>query len=415
MYPRFMRTFLQHTVQRVRSLIKTEPEACDFALILSGGGARSSYQAGVLKYIAEAFPTTSFPFLTGVSAGAINTSHLSNHTGDIQAAAEHLVESWISIRAEEVFHSESTFAFVRGALFRGKSQAEDQLAHRQGLLDTAPLRDYLRRKLGTKDGYLHGVAENLRAGRLKAYAIITTNYNTNQTVTWLQGRDIKGWERPNRVGINTRLSVDHIMASTALPLLFPAVKIGAAWYGDGGIRLSAPLAPAVHMGADRILAISTRYDRSQAEADTPSFVGYPATSQIIGTLMNAIFLDVMEQDALMMHRINQLLETVPRSKWNGFRPIRLLMLRPSKDLGQLASQYEPKFTGAIRLLTMGLGSDETKSPDWLSMLLFERSYIENLIEIGYEDAQNQHEKLEEFLDPGSDYRWLHRWQHLFND
>ncbi|MBT8400046.1 MAG: patatin, partial [Rhodothermia bacterium] len=200
-----------------------------------------------------------------------------------------------------------------------------------------------------------------------------------------------------RVGINTTLTVEHIMASTAIPILFPAIRIGDAYYGDGGIRLSAPLAPLVHLGSTRILAISTRYQRSRAEADDPAFVGYPPMSQIFGLLMNAIFLDALDQDALTMDRINALLEQLPARKRLGLRPIDLLVLRPSVDLGKMAGEYESKVTGVLGLISRSMGAARSKSPDWLSMLLFEPDYVSRLIEIGYQDAHDQRAQLERFF------------------
>jgi NTE family protein len=188
------------------------------------------------------------------------------------------------------------------------------------------------------------------------------------------------------------------MASTALPLLFPAVRVNGSWYGDGGIRLTSPLSPAVHLGATSIFVVSTRYPRSRREADMPAVVGYPPAAQVMGLLMNAIFLDVLDQDAFNMQRINELVRHLPPRKRNGLRPIKLLMLRPSIDLGRLAGEYELEVKGALQLLTRGLGTGETKSPDWLSMLLFENDYIDRILNIGWEDARKQHDEIARFLD-----------------
>lgn len=376
----------------------------DCAVILSGGGARASYQAGVLQYIAQVFPEASFPILTGVSAGAINAAQLANHVGNFQEAANELMECWLEISIEEVFEAESSFSLFKRVL--GKSVDPRHLSETvfsmpagKALVDTSPLRTYLEGQLKAEGGKLTGIAKNLDAGRLKAVCLTGTNYLTGQTVTWVQGRNIMDWQRPNRVGVHTELTIDHIMASTALPLLFPAVRVDNAWFGDGGIRLSSPLSPAVHLGADSIFVISTRYGRSRREADAPSVVGYPPAAQVVGLLMNAIFLDVLDQDATTMRRINHLTRQLPLHKRNGFRPIKLFMMRPSQDLGKLASEYELKLHGALRLLTRGIGSGETKSPDWLSMLLFDADYIARLTQIGWEDARREHDQIARFLDP----------------
>lgn len=377
------------------------------ALVLSGGGARAAYQAGVLDYIGDAFPDARFPILTGVSAGAINAAHLANHTGSFAASTDRLVATWKEITTADVFEAESNLSFFWD-LVRSRYTGERPApigatrAHEQhGLVDTAPLRQLLRKQLRAPSGELAGVDVNLRRGRLRAFAVITTNYATGQTVTWVQGAGVPRWERPNRVSVNATLEVEHVMASTALPLIFPAVRLGRAWYGDGGIRLAAPLAPAVHLGADRILVISTSYDRSRAEADMPAVRGYPPAAQIVGMLLNAVFLDALEQDARMLRRINRLVERVPRHRRNGIRPIRLLEIRPSADIARLCGACDVDMPGPLSLLLRGLGADQTKSPDWLSMLLFERPYLERLVEIGYHDARRQHGALEIFLQDGT--------------
>jgi len=371
--------------------------------VLGGGGARAAYQAGVLQYIADVFPNAAFSILTGVSAGAINAAHLANNTGTFRQAAERLAACWYEITADQVFTPESAMSLIRRIMVpsinkRHPAESVIHVDEGQALLDTAPLRAFLERNLQPVEGELRGVAENLRTGRLKAACITATNYATGQTVTWVQGRDIGRWQRPNRVGIRTNLTVDHIMASTALPLLFPAVRVGNAWFGDGGIRLTSPLSPAIHLGATSICVISTRYGRSRREADEPAVIGYPPAAQVMGLLMNAIFLDMLDQDALNMKRINELVEHLAPHRRDGLRLIKLLMLRPSVDLGKLASQYEIKVRGALRLLTRGLGTGEIKSPDWLSMLLFEDDYIDRIVQIGWEDARRQHDRLTEFFD-----------------
>ena len=371
--------------------------------MLGGGGARASYQAGVLQYIADVFPEAHFPILTGVSAGAINTAHLANHTGSFRQAADDLAKHWYSISVGQVFEPESAMALTRRILGKSvnrkrPSEAGLRAEEGQALLDTAPLRVFLEGLLKPVEGELVGVAENIRQDRLKAACITATNYSTGQSVTWVQGSDIENWQRPNRVGIHTPLTIDHVMASTALPLLFPAVHVDNAWYGDGGIRLTSPLSPAIHLGATSIFVISTRYGRSRREADEPVVVGYPPAAQVMGLLMNAIFLDMLDQDAHHMRLVNEIVRNLPPQKRRGLRPIKLFMLRPSVDLGKLAGEYELKLGGALRLLTRGLGTEETQSSDWLSMLLFQEEYIDRLVQIGWQDARSQHHQIAQFLD-----------------
>ncbi len=401
--PRSIRLdFVRSSFHHLRRFFRPTPEPANCALVLSGGGARSAYQVGVLQYIAAAFPDAQFPIIQGVSAGAINAAHLANDCSPFPEAVDNLIECWSSLRTENVFQSESSARFLWNLIRSGKESDGDSDIHEspsKALLDTSPLRTFLTEKFQTPDGRLTGIAEKIESGALKAVTLITTSYSTGQTVSWIEGCDIKTWDRPNRVAIKTRLTIEHVMASASLPFLFPAVRIGDAWYGDGGIRLSAPLAPSVHLGANRVLAIATRYDRTQIEADEPATLGYPPGAQLLGLLMDAIFLDTLDQDAMMIERINRLLEQLPRRKRGGLRPIKFLLLRPSIDLGKLSGEYEPQLHGPLGLLSRGLSSDKTKSPDWLSMLLFDPEYTIRLMEIGYEDAHKQHSKIEAFLGP----------------
>lgn len=228
-------------------------------------------------------------------------------------------------------------------------------------------------------------------------ALSTSSYTTGQSVTWVQGEEIPEWERPQRRSHNTTLSVEHVMASAALPLFFPAIQLEDGWYGDGGVRLTAPLSPAVHLGADRIMAISTRYAPSVAEADAPAVGGYPPPAQVVGVLMNSIFLDLLDHDALRLERLNRLVDRLPEEERMGLRRVRLLTLRPSEDLGRLSSQYEPDLPSTFRFLTRGLGTRETESPDFLSLVLFHPDYLRTLMEIGEADAKARRDEIEEFL------------------
>lgn len=371
-------------------------------ILLPGGGARSAYQAGVIRYIAEAFPEAYFPIQTGVSAGAINAAHLGNHTGTFKEAAQHVVDAWTGRELDDIIVVESRLSLLWDLFWDARvappaepTSADVRSTH--GLLDTTPLSETLHDHLDEPDGTLSGVRPNLADGRLQALAVMTTDYATGQTVTWVQGEGFDAWERPDRIGQHTQLTVEHVMASAALPLVFPAVRINDSWYGDGGIRLSAPLAPAVHLGADKILAISTQYSRSRAESEEMVLKDYPPTSQIVGVLMNSIFLDSLPQDAHTMHRINMLVEELPPRKRHGMRPLELLQIRPSVDLDALAHDFKDQVPGPIQMLTSGLGTRERESPDWLSVLLFHPGYIEQLLEIGYGDAQDKHDQLEAFL------------------
>ncbi|MGH7464000.1 MAG: patatin-like phospholipase family protein, partial [Longimicrobiales bacterium] len=271
----------------------------------------------------------------------------------------------------------------------------------RGFLDTQPLRELLYETLAPVDHEITGIDYNLARGKLKAVAIITTSYTTGQTVVFMKGNGIKPWERPQRRTVVTPITVDMIMASAALPIFFPAVKLGNQWYGDGGIRMAAPLSPALHLGANRILAISTRYDRTLAEAQRAGISGYPPPAQVLGLLLNAVFLDLIDQDAVRLERLNKLLDKLPPDEREGMRPVRFLKVRPSQDLATLAAQFEPQLPRAFRFMTRGLGTQEQRSPDVLALLMFQPDYLGELIDMGEHDAEVMGRDLEAFFEDRS--------------
>lgn len=376
----------------------------DLAIVMGGGGARAAYQVGVVRYLAERFPHLEVPVVTGVSAGAINAAHLAAHHGTFEQAAAELVHLWSELTPERVFRTDrrSLWGHVLRWARQLASGGGGGSPRVRGLVDTKPLREYLTEALHAVRGELTGIRFNLRTGRLKAVALSTTNYSTGQSVMWIQGRDIREWERPDRRSQAAVLSIDHVMASAALPIVFPAVRLGPHWFGDGGIRLTAPLSPALHLGADRILAISTRRQRTRPEADAATVRGYPPPAQVAGVLLNAVFLDLLEQDGLRLHRINQLVDRLAPKSRMGLRPVRLVTIRPSVDLGRLASRYEPSLPKAFRFLTRGLGTRQTAAPDFLSLIMFQPDYLAELIRTGKADAEARQDELARLLEPPDD-------------
>ncbi|HEU5209273.1 MAG TPA: patatin-like phospholipase family protein [Longimicrobiales bacterium] len=377
----------------------------EIGLVLTGGGARGAYQVGVLSWIARRYPELDLPILTGVSAGAVNAAKLASRFGTFAQSVEELRGLWSELQVEDVFRvapwSIAWSAFRWGS--RLTSGGGQGVARVQGLLDTTPLRELLEEVMVTQEGVLSGVDYNLERGALKSVAIVTASYTTSQSVVWVQGRDIAPWTRPNRRAVQTKLRIDHIMASAALPLFFPAVEIqdpavGAHWYGDGGMRLSAPLSPALHLGADRVLAISTRYDRAQQEVDAPVVTGYPPPAQVLGLLLNSVFLDLIDQDVMRLERLNSLLVKLPPEERNGLRPIRILTIRPSQDLARMAAGHELDLPWAFRFMTRGLGTRETRSPDILAMLMFNPLYLQEVMELGERDAEANAHELERFIE-----------------
>lgn len=350
--------------------------ADDLAILLPGGGARGAYQVGFLRWVSRHIPDAHFPIVTGVSAGAINAAFLASYRGPQTAAVDELFELWSNLTAERVFRTDGPSLGGLVArwgirLIAGGTRLAPAV---QGLVDTSPLRETLAGVFETRNGAIAGIAENIAEGRLWALALLTSHYGTGQSVVWTQGRDLREWERPDRRSRNIALTLDHVLASSALPLFFPAVRLTDGWHGDGGIRLTAPFSPALHLGANRILAVSTRFGAS-GTIDTSNTRRHPPPMQIAGQLLDAVFLDDLDRDALELERINRLLREVAPEKRRGMRPIELLVIRPSVDISRLAAEYEAQLPRAFRHLVRGLGSREVKSPDLLSLLAFEPAYL----------------------------------------
>ena len=370
--------------------------------MLSGGGARAAYQVGLLRVLAREFPDFVPGILTGVSAGGINAAYLAACQDPFATKVEQLADVWAGLSIEDVFRVDLRDLTSRTLRWGGRLLAGGSypVTPARSMVDTAPLRDLLARLLATDGAEIPGINQSLQAGWLRAFALTASSYTTGQSVTWVQTREdcsIQTWERPQRKSVTCRLSIDHVMASASLPFFFPAVEIEGRWYGDGGIRLTAPLSPAVHLGASRIIAVSTRYARSREEADRPAITSYPPPAQVAGVLYNAIFLDQLDGDALELQRLNGLIAQLPASKRNGLRHIDLLMLRPSIDLGRLANEYEPALPRPFRFLTRGLGTRETRSNDMLSLVMFQSDYVKRLIELGEADAAARLDDVRQFL------------------
>lgn len=372
----------------------------DLAIVLDGGGARAAYQVGFLHAVARELPDLRVSVLHGVSAGAINATWLASRPGSFHARVHALRRLWTQLGIDDVLETRSSRLLWRAVRWATRLGSGGRLANPRGLLDTRPLRAFLHHALESPGGRLPGIAANLASGDLTSLAVTATSYATGQSITFVQGRAIRDWERPMRRSRASEISVSHVLASCALPFLFPAEEVAGEWFGDGGVRLTEPLAPSIHLGARRVLTISTRYPRSTAEADRPAVRGYPPPAQIAGILLNTIFLDALDGDALRLRRINRLLELLPGGDPGGLRPVELRVFRPSEDLGRLASQYESRLPRGLRFLMRGTGSRETTSADLLSLVLFDEDYLGRLVEIGERDAERQIEDVRAFLGAG---------------
>ena len=376
------------------------------ALALTGGGARAAYQVGSLRYIARHFSHVHPTILTGVSAGAINAAHIANSPHGFAPTIERLRDLWLSLNTEQVYRvdARSLFGHMGGwgaRLLAGGRPVAPQL---RGMVDTMPLRRFLAEHLAhTDDGRLATVQRNIDDARIHALAISTTSYATGQSITYVQGREMPLWSRPQRRTLPAQLTIEHVMASAALPMFFPAVHLGDGWHGDGGIRLTAPLSPALHLGATHILAVSPRFLRDEASINADRTQQYPSPARIAGVLMNAIFLDMLDHDVLQMNRINALLAAQPPEKRPAdIRPVQVLVLRPSQDLGHLAADFEVQLPRLFRFMERGFGTREGRSADALALVMFEQAYLARLIELGEADAASRHADIERFLNATHD-------------
>ncbi len=366
------------------------------ALVLSGGGARACYQAGVLAALTERVPQLEVPILTGVSAGAINAASLASYTGTFAAAVNNLRGEWKRLTTDQVYRVRPTSVVgssLKWLLKLGLGRRSGPGVVR-GLMDMNPLRQFLATSIS-----LDGIARNIDSNRLDAVALSATSYTTGQTVTFVQGRgEIPVWERAMRRSVRTELALDHIMASAAIPLVFSAVKLVDGFYGDGSVRQTAPLAPAIHLGARKIIAISMRKSPEPMGPSVP--IGdYPATAEVVSLLFNAVFLDSLDADAERLSRINRLVAALPqdREPVAGLRSVDLLLLRPSRDLGQLASGMESRLPRMVRFVVQSLGGRRAGASDLVSYLLFEPTYTETLMDLGYSDAISQWAEIEQFF------------------
>lgn len=370
------------------------------ALVLPGGGARTAYQVGVLAAIAEHAPHAMFPILTGVSGGAVNAAFLANHQGTLQEATADLVGSWQELTLDKVFQT-SPWSMFWNVIRWGSQLLSGGLGVApsvRSLVDTEPLRATVLKFLAAQGR--DGVARNIERGRLSALAVTTTNYGTGQAETFVQGEISTPWERPYRRSVQSVVTVDHVLASAAIPIVFPAVQIGDQWHGDGGVRLTTPLSPAVHLGADRILAISTLRTPSARPLAVAGAEEYPAPARVAGVLVNAMFLDNVDFDVANLEQINRLVACAkPGMAPPELRPIAALVLRPSEDLGQVAMRFEKEFPPAFRYLSRGWGIEGLDSQDLLATLFFTPGFINHLIDLGRRDATARMAEILSFLPP----------------
>lgn len=374
-------------------------------LVLTGGGARAAYQAGVLRAISEITGSKEIPFqiVTGLSAGAINGLGIATNAADFKDATQKVWELWAGLQTENVFRA-NALSFIRiGMRWLRDPGLGGILRERRSsyLLDTAPLKDLLSQHFDCPS-----VRAHIASGLLHGFAVSTTNYFSGSAVTFFDGApSINSWVRNNRLALRTSIHVDHVMASAAIPAFFPPIRIQGSYYGDGCIRLTTPLSPAIHLGADCILAISVRTFRDPSQVLELNQAVYPeviSPADIFGVILNAVFLDSLDTDLERAERINRIVSTFRKNQTEELsyqlRHIPILAIRPSRDLGTVACEKCPDFPVAFRYMMKGLGVSGDKGVDLLRYLSFEGEYTRSLLELGHKDAVNQREKIVTFFE-----------------
>ncbi|NQD91159.1 patatin-like phospholipase family protein [Pseudomonas sp. CrR25] len=376
-------------------------------LILSGGGARAAYQVGVLAAIADLLPDAAhnpFPVIVGTSAGAINAVGLACGALHFGEAIRRLTDVWQGFHTHQVYRSDWFGVLHQASRFLGHSLLGVGSQVPVALLDNAPLSELLQNELD-----FSGISAAVRQRRLRAVAVTAFGYETGQAVTFYQGRaTIDPWFRHRRVGVPTRLSLQHLLASAAIPLVFPPVKINREYFGDGAVRQAAPISPALHLGATRVLVVGVSGNPQGEKANTaisrPHNVKPPTLAQIGGHMLNSTFVDSLEGDIELLERLNQMGRLIPpelHPRGLGLKPVEVLVIAPSQPLDAVAERHRHELPAVLRLFLRGPGATKSSGANVLSYLLFESGYCNELIELGYQDAMAKKAALSDFLNLAS--------------
>jgi NTE family protein len=377
--------------------MSTPPKRPVVGLVMAGGGARAAYQVGVLKAIAEMLPEGSpnpFPILCGTSAGAINATALAVYARQFHSGVRRLNYVWRNFRVDLVFRSDALgivktgarwlAAFLLGGLGKYNPQA---------LFDREPLRALLEQTLPCQE-----IEASINAGALRALSVTCSGYNSGQSVTFYQGVDsLTSWKRARRAGAAARIGIDHLMASSAIPFLFAAVHLNREYFGDGSMRQEAPISPALHLGAERVVVIGVRHE---AVSSPRPAAQYPTLAQIAGHVLNSIFLDALDTDVERLQHINEITRLIPGHDSEGpirLRPVDVLVISPSEDLERIASKYAHFLPRPVRYLFRGVGAMRRGGSNLVSYLLFEKPYCRALIALGYADAMVRRKEILEFI------------------
>jgi NTE family protein len=373
------------------------------ALIMTGGGARAAYQVGVLRALSELLPEdvhTPFPIICGTSAGAINAAVLAVDGGNFRRGVRRLMTVWKNFRVHHVYRADPWGAFSNSARWIWAVLSGGALIRRPvSLLDNTPLAGLLSRHLD-----FSAIQRSIDAGELTAFSVTCSGYSSGQSVTFYQGGPgLEPWQRARRIGVPMPISVDHLMASSALPFIFAPLHINREYFGDGSMRQIAPLSPGLHLGADRLFVIGVGRQLQQ-KSDRVKVETYPSLAQIAGHALNSIFLDSLEVDLERLQRINRTIDMIPREVLNTNRyplhQVDFRVISPSEELERIAVTHAHELPFTIRALLNTVGGLRSSGANLLTYLLFERSYCRALIRLGYKDTMARKDDLVAFLGYG---------------
>ena len=369
------------------------------ALVLPGGGARAAYRAGVLTCICEMLPDPTinpFPIVCGTSAGAINAATIACQASNFRAAVETLNDVWRNMRARDVYRSDPLGIATSGARWLSSLMLGWFIRRSpRSLLDNDPLRQMLTRRLDFRN-----IDRAIADGSLYAVAVSASGYTSGHSISFFQApSDIEPWARMQRFGSRARLNVEHLMASAAIPFVFPAIRLHREWFGDGSMRQLAPLSPAIHLGAEKVLVIGA--GRMSEKTERQRGESYPTLAQVAGHALSSIFLDGLAVDIERMQRINRTLAAIPDEVKQGagmsLRPIETLVIAPSQRLDYLAAKHAKALPRSVRLLLRGIGAMNKAGGALTSYLLFEQPYTRALIDLGYRDTEARKDEVRAFL------------------
>ena len=369
------------------------------ALVLPGGGARGAFQVGVLKALSELLPKSSrnpFPVISGTSAGAVNSVVIASRAAHFRAAMAELETVWANFRCHQVYKTDHWTMFKSSLHWMMSIVLGGWLVGTpKSLLNNSPLRELLGQNV-----HFPRIQSSIDKGHLEAVAVTAAGYGSARSKTFFEGAPwLSDWERTRRLGRRTDLNLDHLMASIAVPIIFPPQQIGSEYFGDGAMRQATPLSPAVHLGADRILVIGIRDETGEKEP--PELGPPPSFAQIAGYMLDTLFMDGLYSDLERITRINELVDSVPEAQRGGtmtkVRPIDTMLIVPSEDLREIAFRHRKELPFAIRALLRGVGGKSPGENKLLSFLLFEQAYTRELISLGYRDAMQVKDELLDFV------------------